>query len=458
MSREKRRGPQQDWANLRRRLIELTKLQKIIREKTSQYLTVKSLKVGEFISYLEREAEGKVGWNETKQFLAGQKAFTNPRIVKPLCQLIKEPEAGSQIIMLAAGLHDRLIGLCICSEEALSNLFALFEAYHGLATEMTQQEFAEIFGKHREVVEGAMIYKRRFVEQLDQEPIRSSLDIVYDSESLESRAQAVLDAKRNRMQPKIDELMDLVKNQLRPHYESLQKVAEVLKCSRSQFAYAQQGLVSEEQLDELIKRGRGLLAQLNRPSPPSPPPEPLASPRRAAADEQVVRRETPVSTDSAAIPASLPPNFADEVAAKVLVGLRNGQSETPHDELAGLLTLYGGGESPLGTQFALTQASFRRLSAGDIPRTMLHLACQQAQLAAQLFRANLHLILQYLNHELELPPAELSRLVTEIREVYLTLQAWHSENPEGLGRVMDSQRGSWISREVSNGHKQGGKQ
>lgn len=449
MSREKRRGPQQDWANLRRRLIELTKLQKIIREKTSQYLTVKGLKLGEFISYLEREAEGKVGWNETKQFLAGQKAFANPRIVKPLCQLIKEPDAGNQIIMLAAGLHDRLLGICICSEEALSNLFALFEAYHSLATEMTQQEFAEIFGEHREVVEGAMVYKRRFVEALDQEPLRSALDCLYDSETLESQARAILAAKQARMQPKIEELIGLVYHKLRPHYESLDKVAKALKCSRSQFSYAQQGLVSAEQLDELIVRGHSLLVQLERPA--SPPP------RRAAADEQVVRRETPVMTDSPKIPVALPPSFADEVAAKVLAGLGNDQPKTPLGELAGLLTLYGGAESPLGTQFALTQASFRQLSAGDIPRTMLHLACQQARLAAQLFRANLHLILQYLNHELELPPAELSRLVTEIREVYLSLQAWHSENPEGLGRVLDSQRESWVSREVSNGHKQGGK-
>ncbi|GEM_PF-5791760 len=404
----------QDFDQLYQKLVKLGVIQKQLREATLSTMKEGDLTTSSFAALLG------VQWAEVKALLEKKRAVCGGKFLQQLIIVLERPDLQTEIDFVMQGLKDWQCGAALFPPEIIRLTVDVQKMYVLNFPHVTYELFTELFDPYQEIAMGVLKFSLEALSKLsDQTTAQLFFNVLDDEQGMREKLTSLKELQTKRINEKVRELEKLLA-ELRPRYTFIQDVAAGLGISRSTFQYARRGLSSEKTMDDILTHARDLLAQPSEWSKQDTTHGPL-------------KREDiglPAGIEDSAHTQKLP------LDSEVLSQNKRGDRHVANPlEVAGETTSDG-------VRYALTSASFRDLELDHIEEWLMS---TKKALERARFMLNIGTQLVHGQHE-----AVREVLEAEIRELYLSIEAFSKEHPNEITPLIDAQRNTFLARKNAN--------
>ncbi len=395
-------------------------------------------------------------------------------------------------------LAGKLRSLSLYDEEIIRFVFDLFATFALHEATLNVNEFSDMFETHRNTIANVLNISKKGFTALNNESVRSDILDILTSDQWDARLADMKQANRAAIERLSTQFVKLI-NQLQPRFKTKIELATALGVHTTTLLNATQRSTNAKTLTDLISKAEQLLAAetatdvsteevapiaeqsvpatptpklVTTPSPPAGTQRPETDARRERAAALIAQLQSLYKNRTVLAEALSLSSYRrlsdfrrgrasdtayEQFFARAKNLLAQGESvdppvltervPTPQTPVQSVtLASHGGGPSPLGIPYALTEESFteiKGMSDGTLEK-LLDTAVTQIRLT----RGLLNICSQMINQTTQ--AAVRQRLGRELAELNLSIRTVGYALPDSLLKMYDAQRAAWV-KEIDRG-------
>lgn len=241
---------------LRRRLLELSKRQLLLRQLLLNYQAANDVTLNAIA------LKANANWKSVRDLVGGTLCMCSGQSLTGLCQLVDRPQLAQEIMDLAEPLNDRQRGLGCFNADVINTALDVHEAYQGRANRTTMVEFAEVFGDRSATVASVLMNSQDAVRTLGDNSLQESILDTLADDGFDARLDKILERNLKARTEQAYKLKDL-EARLVERYGQKKIVAAKLGASPSTMQEAVLGSsrISIDRVVILIQKAEALLAE-----------------------------------------------------------------------------------------------------------------------------------------------------------------------------------------------------